>query len=290
MTRNNYEWFKFEFRSWLESRRVQRMSLAAQALYIRALCLQATHGNVPSNAEDFAIEAKVRQSDVAAWSECLEHFSEEEIDGCKLLYNQKLREHLEATIEKKSKLANNGSKGGKSGKKSRQANGKANGKANGFPESEVKGQAIAKAKAPIRASYSNSLSLSKLLEDRFNNFWLVYPRKQQKQTALVSWKTHVPALELADQIITHVSDRAAKDHDWIKEDGKFVPFAATFLNQHRWEDHYSTAKPQNNAKSFKSQDDKVQEHHARVMKHDPLKTGSLTQEEIDKDAGMEILF
>ncbi len=268
--KNKNEWFKFEFRTWLEDERVMRMSMAAQGLYIRHLCYQARHGSLPHSVPELSLVLMAPNESQETWESVHSHFSID-CDGAEeRLYNKKLRDILVFRDEiSKSKSYN---------------------RKNKCKTNDKQKKNVCLSKGALRASLSNSLSLSSILEDRFNNFWLIYPRKQQKQTALASWKTHVPDAELADKIIAHVSDRSVKDHDWIKEDGKFVPFPATFLNQHRWEDQYSTAKPQNHAKSFKSQDDKVQEHHARVMKHDPVKAGRLTQEEIEEDAGMEILF
>lgn len=231
MARNNHEWFKFEFRAWMESRRVQRMSLAAQALYIRALCVQAMQGNIPSNPSDAAIELRVLDLDLDAWNECLAHFVEETIDGSTYLYNEKLRSFLYAASEKKAKLSELGAKGGKNAAK---AKGKAKGAAKGKAKAAPKGAA----KGAIRASSSNSNSYSNSLLSKFDSFWLVYPKKKSKAEALESWKKVVTTEELADLIISHTENRAKTDIEWIKDGGMYVPNGSTFLNQRRWEDEY----------------------------------------------------
>jgi hypothetical protein len=34
-------------------------------------------------------------------------------------------------------------------------------------------------------------------------------------------------------------ERAKESEQWIKDDGKFIPYAATWLNKRRWEDEES---------------------------------------------------
>lgn len=68
-------------------------------------------------------------------------------------------------------------------------------------------------------------------------FWPVYPRKTAKKNAAIAWKK----LGLADD------DQASLDHimrglthyilnEWDLERPRFIPHAATWLNQRRWED------------------------------------------------------
>lgn len=69
----------------------------------------------------------------------------------------------------------------------------------------------------------------------FEEFWRAYPRKDAKAVALKAWVKLAPNDELRAQVIAHVASRA-QTKDWTKDDGKFVPHAATFINQRRWED------------------------------------------------------
>jgi len=67
----------------------------------------------------------------------------------------------------------------------------------------------------------------------FDNFWQAYPKKKDKETARKAW-AKVPA-----EIHPMVMDALAKQsqsQDWIKEAGKYVPNAATWINGKRWED------------------------------------------------------
>jgi hypothetical protein len=69
----------------------------------------------------------------------------------------------------------------------------------------------------------------------FSSFWASYPKKVSKQAALKAWCNLKPDEELASTIVTAV-ERYKNTKDWQKEDGKYVPYPATFLNGKRWED------------------------------------------------------
>jgi hypothetical protein len=67
----------------------------------------------------------------------------------------------------------------------------------------------------------------------FEVFWAEYPRKDDKKAAERAFgkipPTEVPAI-LA-------SIRAKKrTEQWLKDSGRYIPFASTFLNQERWKD------------------------------------------------------
>ncbi len=68
--------------------------------------------------------------------------------------------------------------------------------------------------------------------DAFALFWSAYPKKKARDSAARAFSkitTELPVLLAA-------LDRFKADADWIKERGKFIPYAATWLNGRRWED------------------------------------------------------
>jgi len=73
------------------------------------------------------------------------------------------------------------------------------------------------------------------LRARFAEFWMVYPKKMAKQEAEKAWEKNVTSDEVADLIISDVKQRVYRS-DWARENGRFIPYPATYLNQHRWED------------------------------------------------------
>lgn len=70
---------------------------------------------------------------------------------------------------------------------------------------------------------------------RFDDFWLAYPRKKSKGTALKAWKRLIPTADLATQIMAGLN-AAKSSADWQRENGRFIPYPASWLNARGWED------------------------------------------------------
>jgi hypothetical protein len=79
---------------------------------------------------------------------------------------------------------------------------------------------------PSRASRS---------DDGFEGFWASYPRKVSKPTALKSWSKLSPDADLQAAIIDALEFQSQSDQ-WRRDDGRFIPHPATWLNGRRWED------------------------------------------------------
>lgn len=69
----------------------------------------------------------------------------------------------------------------------------------------------------------------------FEAFWSVFPRKQGKQKALLSYSKLKPDQELQDSLLKALLQQKQWDA-WTRENGRFVPMASTWLNQGRWTD------------------------------------------------------
>lgn len=82
-------------------------------------------------------------------------------------------------------------------------------------------------------------------DDLFDLFYQAYPKKVSKPAAAKAFK----AVKISSTLITVVLadiERRKSSADWKKENGKFVPNPATYLNQRRWEDEttsYVQAEP-----------------------------------------------
>lgn len=72
-------------------------------------------------------------------------------------------------------------------------------------------------------------------DEGFDAFWAAYPRKVGKGAARASWARIRPPAELAAAILAAVK-RQRGCEQWLRENGRFVPLPATWLNQRRWED------------------------------------------------------
>ena len=73
--------------------------------------------------------------------------------------------------------------------------------------------------------------------DYFSNFWSSYPKKKAKGDAEKAWKKVKP--EEYDALFAGL-ELAKQSDDWLKDDGKYIPFPASWLNGRRWEDETGT--------------------------------------------------
>jgi len=78
-------------------------------------------------------------------------------------------------------------------------------------------------------------NLSDVLEERFERFWSVYPKKVGKGDARKSFMKIKPSDALLGKMVTAVI-AASASFQWKKDNGQFIPNPATWLNQQRWED------------------------------------------------------
>lgn len=83
----------------------------------------------------------------------------------------------------------------------------------------------------------------------FARFWKLYPRKQDKAKAAKAFAKLKVTDDLFNLIAKGLTAQAAS-HDWIKDNGKYVPMPTTWLNGKRWEDE---VKPAANVHHFPGQ-------------------------------------
>lgn len=69
----------------------------------------------------------------------------------------------------------------------------------------------------------------------FEDFWSAYPRKIAKPNAITAFRRLKPTSELLASILADIGKRVKSDQ-WTRDDGRFIPHPATYLNQRRWED------------------------------------------------------
>lgn len=78
-------------------------------------------------------------------------------------------------------------------------------------------------------------------KDWFSEFYSHYPRKVGKAAALRAWDKIKPDYSLVEVMIRALSVQALSP-DWEKENGRFIPHPATWLNGRRWEDQIAAPK------------------------------------------------
>ena len=84
----------------------------------------------------------------------------------------------------------------------------------------VKGEEAVKGKAP-----------------QFELFWKAYPKKRNKGQAERAFKKAAPDEQLMAAILTAI-ERAKKSAQWLKDNGQYIPYPATWLNAKGWEDEF----------------------------------------------------
>lgn len=73
------------------------------------------------------------------------------------------------------------------------------------------------------------------LEERFERFWKAYPKKRGKGAAEKSWKQIRPSEDLLQKMLDALAAQKLSAQ-WQKENGDYIPYPGTWLNQKRWED------------------------------------------------------
>jgi len=73
------------------------------------------------------------------------------------------------------------------------------------------------------------------INQKFENFWKLYPRKLKKQKAKEWFEKNKPSDELFNFMIAALN-KFIESKEWKNNNGQFIPHPTTWLNQKRWED------------------------------------------------------
>lgn len=90
-------------------------------------------------------------------------------------------------------------------------------------------------------SETRELPSMTLTEQRFEELWKAYPRRVGKQAALTAFKKIKPTAELFTRILAAIG-AARRTEQWQRENGRYIPNPATWLNQGRWDDEIEVVK------------------------------------------------
>ena len=143
------------------------------------------------------------------------------------------------TLDKSREKANAGKLGGERKKtpSKPQANGKQN-EANGkqTPSKTKRGENASEKEGEKEKEIEIEIEIEKESSNPplspFEQFWQAYPKKVGKLDAERAFqKAKAPI----DQLLSAV-ERQKKSDQWIRENGRFIPNPATWLNQGRWDD------------------------------------------------------
>ena len=85
---------------------------------------------------------------------------------------------------------------------------------------------------------------NKTIQDKaFDIFWKEYPKKVMKDIAKKSWKKLKVDEKLLKTILQDIKFRKTTV-EWLKNNGMFIPYPTTYLNQRRWEDEDKGSEPE----------------------------------------------
>lgn len=79
------------------------------------------------------------------------------------------------------------------------------------------------------------------IEVRFAEFWLAYPKKVGKQYALKAWNKIRPDAALHEKIMQAV-DSQKRSEQWRRDNGRYIPNPATWLNGGYWDNEVEEVK------------------------------------------------
>lgn len=75
----------------------------------------------------------------------------------------------------------------------------------------------------------------------FADFWSLYPKRVDKLEAEKAWRKLAPSPALVETILQAVENQ--RDWPgWRRDGGQFIPYAATWINGHRWQDQGGEAQ------------------------------------------------
>lgn len=74
----------------------------------------------------------------------------------------------------------------------------------------------------------------------FERFWKAYPRHTAKADAKKAWDKLKPDLPLCRTMAAALEQQKCLEN-WQRDNGRYIPMAATWLNQRRWEDEIPAA-------------------------------------------------
>ena len=93
--------------------------------------------------------------------------------------------------------------------------------------------------SPLRRSRAKPVLKT---DETFKTFWQEYPKKRNLGDAEKAWSNINFVDGLFEKILYKV-ETLKKTEDWKKENGKYIPYPATWLNRKGWEDEVNNPFP-----------------------------------------------
>ena len=244
--------------------KLSECSAESTGVYIRAMCIMhksQEYGTVllkqkdkqnSSNIKNFAVKLhRLMPYSVDVIERSLTELVDEEvltIEGDVLMQRRMVKDGKLSQIR-----ANAGSKGGKATK----------GKSFAGCFAQAKSKAKEQAKEPANTEYEyedenedETKGTKKRMtydDPGFQSFWSAYPRKTAKKPAQAAFMKLKPDEELLNKMLEALKQQLKTDQ-WTRDGGQYIPHAATWLNQRRWEDEIPTGGKTGKRVSFQAYD------------------------------------
>lgn len=99
--------------------------------------------------------------------------------------------------------------------------------------------------------YTNNKNeyIKEIYKEKFEIFWNSYPRKVNKFKTQEWFKKNNPSDETLNLILEKL-DKFKCTNEWKKENGKYIPYPTTWLNQKRWEDEIKESSNKDEVKKY----------------------------------------
>lgn len=104
---------------------------------------------------------------------------------------------------------------------------------------EKSGEQLTLTETITETEQPQKIDLNMLHESMFYEFYMTYPKKKAKSDAFRAFMK-IKDLDTEFPRIMEALKRQINSKDWLKDNGKFIPYPATWLNGRRWEDEVST--------------------------------------------------
>lgn len=86
----------------------------------------------------------------------------------------------------------------------------------------------------------------KAFEHDFDLFWSEYPKKKSKQTAKKAFEKNHKAMPDINSLIK-IIHKLKESKEWAKEGGQYIPYPASWINAHGWDDEIESSIANNNS-------------------------------------------
>lgn len=80
--------------------------------------------------------------------------------------------------------------------------------------------------------------------EMFERFWKAYPRHDAKAPARKAWMRLKPDIQLC-RTMAAALEQQKQSEGWQRDNGRYIPMPATWINQRRWEDELTAQNCQN---------------------------------------------